>query len=120
MSAEQWQFLIGLGVIASAVLGVAWAIAGRYFRGVDEGRQQAQEALEMSRGLASDILDMSKRLDGFTARMDRLEGGVQADLRRVESSVNGLALQFAELKGELRLMDKVRGLVGKRSSDAEV
>jgi hypothetical protein len=61
--------------------------------------------------------DGNRDIAALTQRLDRLEGGLSAQVRSVEAGMFSIGKEVAELRGELRVAGMVRGLVGKRDSD---
>jgi hypothetical protein len=117
MLVDLWQVLIGLGAVLITVAGILTAIAKNYLKSVTDqlsGLSRVQSTVE---GHAREFLDVGRRLSEINDRLNRNEGSIDSELRRMGDNFILLSNQLAELRGELRILDKVRGIVGNRKED---
>ena len=120
MSQELWYAIGGFSLALISAGAVVNALARSYLQSVEKRLAASDRVQSIVEIHARELLEMGRRLAEFNDRLTRLDGELVADVRRVEAGVAALRESLAELRGELRITEKLRGLLGTRVEDREI
>jgi hypothetical protein len=114
-----WQVIGALAIFVAALGGIAHAASRAYLRGIEERLSAAARLAETVAGHSRDILEIGRRLGALESSLQRLDGELAGELRRVDQGITSLRESLAGLRGELKIVDRIRGLIGRRPEDRE-
>lgn len=116
---DVWKVIIALAGILAVAGAIAHAIARAYFSKLNDKIEEIQDLSLAVSTNSGEIRTLDRRVNELSTRLAAAEGGLAAQMRSLETQISGVNVNLAELRGQLNVFEKIRGLVGKRIEDKD-